>query len=165
MELKSHMQEANRKEEKDIDKYIAERDKEDYEKYLVATEERRRWQKNMMNQEYNNSIALRKAMQEHEKLLDKNGNPLNTLKGVGDNYEMQLMKQKRVEDAQKQMQDNYQRNVHDPQMQRLLAEKEREAKDYAEVKARFDREKEFLEAQKNQAKKLNYLQLQMQKQE
>lgn len=50
-------------------------------------------------------------------------------------------------------------------MLRLLAEKEREAKDYAEVKARFDREREFLDAQKNQAKKLNYLQLQMQKEE
>lgn len=47
----------------------------------------------------------------------------------------------------------------------MLAEKEREAKDYAEVKARFDREKDFIEAQKNQAKKLNYLQLQMQKEE
>lgn len=99
MELKTHMKEANRKEEKDIDKYIAERDKEDYEKYLAANEERRRWQKNLMNQEYNNSIALKKAMQEHERLVDQNGNPLNTLKGVGDNYEMQLMKQRRVEDA------------------------------------------------------------------
>ena len=45
--------------------------------------------------------------------------------------------------------DNYQKKVHDPHMQRLLAEKEREAKDYAEVKARFDREKDFIEAQKN----------------
>jgi hypothetical protein len=46
-------------------------------------------------------------------------------------------------------------------MQRLLNEKEREAKDYAEVKTRFDKEKDFIDSQKNQAKKLNYMQLQM----
>jgi hypothetical protein len=48
----------------------------------------------MMNQEYNNSIALRKAMHDQERQLDKNGNPHNTLKGVGDNYEKQMNKQR-----------------------------------------------------------------------
>lgn len=100
-------------------------------------------------------------MHDQERQLDKNGNPHNTLKGVGDNYEKQMNKQRQVEGYQKHMQDNYQRKVHDPNMQKIIAEKEREAKDYAEVKVRFDREKEFVDAQKNQAKKLNYLQLQI----
>lgn len=112
-----------------------------------------------MNQEYSNSIQLKKLMNEQEKLLDKNGNPLNSLIGVGDNYQRQMERQRAVENYQKNMQDNYQKKVHDPYMQKLLDEKQREAKDYAEVKARFDREKDFIEAQKNQAKKLNYMQL------
>lgn len=114
MALKQQQREHFQNEEKNIDKYIAERDREDYEKFLKANEERKKWQKNLMNQEYNNSIALKRAMAEQEKLLDKNGNPLNTLRGVGDNYQRQIEKQRRVEDYQKYMQDNYQKNVHDP---------------------------------------------------
>lgn len=38
-------------------------------------------------------------------------------------------------------------------------EREREAKDFNEVKSRFDKEKMFIDAQKDQAKKLNYMQL------
>lgn len=73
--------------------------------------------------------------------------------------------QRKVENNQKHMSDNYQRYVQDPQIQRIQMEKEREAKDYAEVKTRFDKEKDYVHAQKNQAKKLNYMQLQMQREE
>lgn len=57
------------------------------------------------------------------------------------------------------MQDNYQNNVYNPAMNKIMHEKEREANDYNEVKSRFDKEKEFIDSQKNQAKKLNYQQL------
>ena len=67
MDLKSNQRDAQKKEEKDIDKYIAQRDKNDYDKFLMAADERKRWQKNMMSQEYENSIALRRAMKEREK--------------------------------------------------------------------------------------------------
>ena len=43
-----------------------------------------------MNQEYSNATQLKKLMNEQEKLIDKNGNPLNTLIGVGDNYQRQM---------------------------------------------------------------------------
>jgi len=43
------------------------------------------------------------------------------------------------------MQDNYQQKVYNPQMQRIMDEKEREARDYNEVKSRFDKEKEFID--------------------
>ena len=48
---------------------------------------------------------------------------------------------------------------------KLVAEKEREMRDFQEVKARFDKEKEFIDQQKQHAKRLNYMQLEMQKEE
>lgn len=84
---------------------------------------------------------------------------LNTLGGVGTNYAKQMDKQKMVEDNQKVMQKNYEARVHNPAKERLQMEREREAKDFNEVKSRFDKEKMFIDAQKDQAKKLNYMQL------
>jgi len=55
--------------------------------------------------------------------------------------------------------------VHNPQKEKLMQEREREARDFNEVKARFDKEKMFIDAQKDQAKKLNHMQLMMQKEE
>ena len=45
------------------------------------------------------------------------------------------------------------------------AEHDREARDRYEIKMRYDKEMEFIEMQKNNAKQLNYQQLDMQKQE
>lgn len=43
--------------------------------------------------------------------------------------------------------------------------KEKETRDFNEVKQRFDKEKEFVDMQKDQAKQLNYQQLKMQRDE
>lgn len=56
---------------KEIDKYIVEKDISDYEKYLKAQKERKMWQKDMMNQELEQSIALKKAIDQRERNIDK----------------------------------------------------------------------------------------------
>ena len=56
---------------KEIDKYIVEKDISDYEKYLKAQRERKMWQKDMMNQELEQSIQLKKAIEMREKNIDK----------------------------------------------------------------------------------------------
>lgn len=81
VDLKNEQRTAQQNEEKEIDKYIAQRDKNDYDKYLQAAEERKRWQKNMMSQEYENSIALSRAMKDRERSLGQHGDPLNSLAG------------------------------------------------------------------------------------
>jgi hypothetical protein len=86
---------------------------------------------------------------------------LGTLPGVGSNYNKQLEKQRQVEEYQKLMQDKFNQNVNSPEQARVLSLKEREARDFNEVKMRFDKEKEFVDLQKQQAKQLNYHQLQV----
>lgn len=55
--------------------------------------------------------------------------------------------------------------MHNPAKAKLMAEREREASDFNNVKSRFDKEQMFIDAQKYQAKKLNEMQLKMQKDE
>jgi hypothetical protein len=55
--------------------------------------------------------------------------------------------------------------VNNPYQQRLNMMKEKETRDFNEVKQRFDKEKEFVDMQKDQAKQLNYQQLKMQRDE
>lgn len=50
-----------------------------------------------------------------------------------------------MEDAQKYMQDNYEKNVYNPHVEKLQREKEKEAKDWNEIRNRFDKEKDFLD--------------------
>ena len=59
----------------------------DYEKYQQAANERKRWQKNMMNQEYENSIKLKNDLRRQEQQMDKAMGVLSGLPGIGSNYE------------------------------------------------------------------------------
>lgn len=47
------------------------------------------------------------------------------------------------------MQKNFQSNVHNPAKAKLMAEREREANDFNNVKSRFDKEQMFIDAQKH----------------
>lgn len=51
IQYNNNQKEQQTKEMKDIDKYIVEKDISDYDKYLRAQSERKKWQREMMNQE------------------------------------------------------------------------------------------------------------------
>ena len=150
-----------------MEKFIADRNRNDYDKYLQAANERKRWQSNMLSNDYAQAQNVKKMAAQHEKQADRESGVMNTLGAVatGSNYAMQMEKQRRVEEAQKLMQKNFQSNVHNPAKEKMQNEREREARDFNDVKSRFDKEKMFIDAQKHQAKKLNEMQIKMQKDE
>lgn len=167
LSMKEQQRQAQANEERNMEKFIAERNRGDYEKYLAAANERKRWQNNMLSQDYAKAADVKKRAAEHEKAADREAGNLNTLGGVasGSNYARQMENQRRIEEAQKLMQKNFSSAVHNPAKEKMMAEREREARDFNDVKSRFDKEKMFIDQQKYQAKKLNDMQLKMQKDE
>ena len=55
---------------KDIDKFIVAKDSSDYEKHIKAQSDRKKWQRDMMNQELEKSIQLKKAIADRERNID-----------------------------------------------------------------------------------------------
>ena len=148
LNMKAQQRDAQLKEEKDMEKFIADRNRSDYEKYLAAANERKRWQSNMLNQDYGAAVNLKKQAYDQERIAEREQGVMNTLPGVasGANYAKQMENQRRVEEAQKYMQKNFQSNVHNPAKAKLMAEREREANDFNNVKSRFDKEQMFIDA-------------------
>jgi len=48
-----------------------EKDRNDYNRYLKAADERKRWQSHMLGQQYNNDISLKHQIKEKEKFIDR----------------------------------------------------------------------------------------------
>ena len=74
------------KEMKDIDRFIVQKDMTDYDKYLKAQNERKKWQRDMMNQELEQSINLKKAIAQREMEIDKIQDNYKSLGRVGEYY-------------------------------------------------------------------------------
>jgi hypothetical protein len=120
LNMKSQQKNAQHNEERDMEKYIADRNASDYEKYQQAAAERKRWQSNMLSQDYANAANVKKQAAQHEKRADVEAGNFNTL-GIagGSNYARQMENQRRVEDAQKLMQKNFSAKVHNPAKEKM----------------------------------------------
>lgn len=86
IDYNSQKRDENTKELKDIDKFIVQKDITDYDKYLKAQNERKKWQREMMNQELEQSINLKKAIANREMEIDRIQDDYKSLGGIGNYY-------------------------------------------------------------------------------
>lgn len=133
---------------KDLDRFIVQKDMTDYEKYLKAQNERKKWQRDMMNQELEQSINLKKAIADREMQIEKIQDNYKSLGRVGEYYIEQKQRQQTIEANQKKRQDEFSEKVSSPHRLKLTQRMQKEINDYQEVRNRYDKEKEFIERQK-----------------
>ena len=85
----------------DLDRFIVQKDMSDYDKYLKAQNERKKWQRDMMNQELEQSINLKKQIANREMEIDKIQDNYKSLGRVGDYYTEQKQRQNGIEVKQR----------------------------------------------------------------
>lgn len=92
LNMKAQQRDAQIREEKDMEKFIADRNRNDYEKYLQAANERKRWQSNMLSQDYGAAMNMKMQAKEQERMAEREQGVMNTLPGVasGANYALQM---------------------------------------------------------------------------
>jgi len=86
IDYNTQKKEEQTKEMKDIDRHIVQKDMSDYDRYLKAQNERKKWQRDMMNQELEQSINLKKAIAQREMEIEKIQDNYKSLGKIGDYY-------------------------------------------------------------------------------
>jgi len=102
----------------------------------------------MYNKELSSSIELKKQILTHDRQIDQMKDDYKSMNSIGSNYYRQLEKQKRVEELQKNIQDNYTIQVGSPTMDKLKQRLLKEERDQTQARQRYDLEQNFIDLQK-----------------